>query len=260
VAALGTTLRFDLLPSTQDEAIRRVREGASPGLCIVALRQHRGRGRLDHRWDSPEGGLYLSLALPEPKFEPGLVPIGVGAVLAASLSERYGFAAVLKWPNDVLVPSAGRPAPKLAGVLVDRVLSPAFGTAVVVGVGINAASVRSAFPPDLAPRVAILSELAGRTVPPEEVEPVARAAIEGTVERLASATGRTALWQQCRGVLYGVGRPVRVDGHRAGILRDLAEDGALLVEGPQGRTEIRAGDVEVEEVGGTGRSDGVGRS
>ncbi|HEV2520460.1 MAG TPA: biotin--[acetyl-CoA-carboxylase] ligase [Thermoplasmata archaeon] len=243
---MAERLVFDLLPSTQDEAIRRIRAGAEPGLTVVARRQHRGRGRLDHTWSSPEGGLYLSIAVPEPPLAPGLVPVGVGAGLSIAVHEHYGVATELKWPNDLLTISDGRSPQKLAGILVDRVISPTFGIALVVGIGLNASSPRGQFPPELAERVAILTELCHRRVEPSEVEPIAIAAVHRTVDRLASPEGRGQVLAECRRVLFGVGRPVRVDGRPFGVIRDLADDGALLVERDGGLAPVVAGEVELE--------------
>jgi BirA family transcriptional regulator, biotin operon repressor / biotin---[acetyl-CoA-carboxylase] ligase len=239
---------FDLLPSTQDEAVGRARAGAPAGLVVVARRQHRGRGRLDHSWASPEGGLYLSMVTAEPRLEPGLVPVGVGAGLAATLAERYPLETAVKWPNDLFARAREGRFGKLAGVLVDRVLSPTLGVALVVGVGVNVTMARSDLPDELAPRVAILKELAGRPVPLEEVEAIVTEVIQGTVERLGSVEGRSEVWSMARRVLYGIGRPVRVDGRTAGVLRDLAVDGALLVEGAQGIERLRSGEIEVEGI------------
>jgi BirA family biotin operon repressor/biotin-[acetyl-CoA-carboxylase] ligase len=60
----------------------------------------------------------------------GWLPLLTGVAVVSSLP---AVGASLKWPNDVLV--SGR---KLAGILVERVESPA-GAAAVVGVGVNVA-------------------------------------------------------------------------------------------------------------------------
>lgn len=239
-------IAFDLLPSTQDEAVRRVREGAAPGLTVVARRQHRGRGRLDHGWVSPLGGLYLSTVVGEPPFAPGLFPLGVGASLSRSLDRKFGVVTAMKWPNDLLVASPGRPARKLAGILVDRVLSPRFGVALVVGIGLNAACERAEFPADLSERVAVLSELCDRKVEPPEVEPIVLEAVGATARRLRSSEGRRELWEESRRLLYGLGRAVRIDGRPGGVIRGLDEDGALLVDHDGELLTVHAGDVVVE--------------
>jgi BirA family transcriptional regulator, biotin operon repressor / biotin---[acetyl-CoA-carboxylase] ligase len=243
---LAQRFAFATIGSTQTEAIRRVQAGAAPAFRVVARVQETGLGRLDHGWSSPAGGLYLSLALPARRPPTGLWPVGIGSAVGGALTAVFGVPTFVKWPNDVLAGRSGRPAGKLAGILVDRLATSDGQEAIVVGLGLNCATARSAFPPELAKRVAILSELAGRSISPEETEPVVVDAIERTAQQLASAEGERAVWAECRRALWGIGRAVRVDGAPMGRMRDLAEDGALLVEDERGIRAVRAGEVVLE--------------
>ncbi len=57
-------LRYDSLPSTNDEVARQAALGADEGLCVIAAEQTAGRGRLQRAWLSPNGrSLLLSLRL-----------------------------------------------------------------------------------------------------------------------------------------------------------------------------------------------------
>jgi BirA family transcriptional regulator, biotin operon repressor / biotin---[acetyl-CoA-carboxylase] ligase len=243
---LAQRFAFATIGSTQSEAIRRIRSGDAPEFSIVARVQAAGLGRLDHGWISPPGGLYLSLALSARRPPSGLWPVGLGTAIGRSIADSFGVPTLVKWPNDILASRAGEPAGKLAGILVDRLASPSGGEAVVVGLGLNCATVRSSLPKEIAGRTAILSELASRPILPEEAEPVAIDAIERTAERLSTAEGERAVWSESRRALWGVGRSVRVDGVPRGRMHDLAEDGALLVEDEQGIHAVRAGEVVVE--------------
>jgi BirA family transcriptional regulator, biotin operon repressor / biotin---[acetyl-CoA-carboxylase] ligase len=236
---------FEEIPSTQAEAVRLARAGSPAGTYVVASRQTAGQGRADHAWASPTGGLYLSVVVSLPAFQPGLVPLAIGERLRQHFEEAYGVHSVLKWPNDILVPLDSRSMRKLAGVIVDRVDD----RTAVVGIGINVATRRSEFPPELEDRVAILRELT--SYPPEvpQVESEALEVVHSTVELLESEAGRRALVAACRRSLYGRGRPARVDGRPVGVIRDLGEDGELWVEGEQGRRAVWAGDLTIEEEG-----------
>ncbi|HUS31055.1 MAG TPA: hypothetical protein VMZ53_21240, partial [Kofleriaceae bacterium] len=57
--------RIDLesCASTNDEAARLARAGASRGTVVIAERQTAGRGRDGRVWESPPGGLYMSIVL-----------------------------------------------------------------------------------------------------------------------------------------------------------------------------------------------------
>jgi len=99
--------RVDLVDcgSTNDEAARLARAGASHGTVVVAEAQRAGRGREGRAWASPRGvGLYLSAVLRPPlplvDVPPMTLAIGIACCDAA---RPYAPAVVLKWPNDLLV-------------------------------------------------------------------------------------------------------------------------------------------------------------
>lgn len=119
--------------STNDDMIAAAREGAPHGTAEATHLQTAGRGRRGHVWQSPEGGLYLSIVL-RPDVPMQLFS-GLPAVCALGCSEALsGLGAegiALKWPNDVIV---GRR--KLAGLLVEGGYGEG-GTFAVVGIGIN---------------------------------------------------------------------------------------------------------------------------
>jgi len=236
---------FEEIPSTQAEALRLVREGAPTGTYVVATRQSAGKGRIGHTWVSPTGGLYLSLIVALPSSPTGVVSLALGERLRQHFEEAYGVRSVLKWPNDLMVPTEGGPLRKLAGVLVDRVVE---GSA-VVGVGVNVAVLRADFPPELREHVAILGELTSYPPDVAQVETEALEVIASTIELLESEAGRRALVAACRRSLYGRGRAAHVDGRPVGIIRDLGEDGELWVEGDHGREAVWAGDLTIEEEG-----------
>ncbi len=234
------------LPSTQTEAIRRARAGAPHGGTVVARRRTSGRGRLDHAWSSPEGGLYLSVVVRAPTENAALLPLAAGARIGRALADRYRIHPVLKWPNDLLI-LEGRRTRKLAGILTDEVDSPTLGRAAVVGVGLNVSTPVAAFPPALAPRVVTLAEL--MPVPPslDALEEVVVEAIVSAAEALASASHVPAILEECRAALHGVGCRATVDGTLTGVIRALGDEGELWLTTREGPVAVRAGDLVVEE-------------
>lgn len=213
---------------------------------MVARRQTGGRGRLDHGWFSPSGGLYLSLVLSSPIPTP-LLPLALGARLLESFRERYGVPAALQWPNDLYVVAPGRPARKLGGILVDRVDSPALGSAAVAGIGINVVLPRADVPPELAGRVASLGEFV--RPPPEltDLEHDVAANAVDAAHALAAPGGAEAAVRRCRELLHGAGRWAVVDGRLRGRIAGLGDDGALLLDVGAERVSIRAGELRVED-------------
>jgi BirA family transcriptional regulator, biotin operon repressor / biotin---[acetyl-CoA-carboxylase] ligase len=122
--------------STQDVALELLRDGAPPGLVVVADAQRSGRGRLGRSWrDSVQGrsgpaNLAVTATVAPPSRGVGLVPLVAGVAVA----EAYGMAGGrprLKWPNDVLLD--GR---KAAGILVERHTTDAGGV-LLIGCGLN---------------------------------------------------------------------------------------------------------------------------
>lgn len=145
-----TVLMWDLhrvatTGSTNADVAVAARAGAAEGYAVVAGHQSAGRGRLDRRWDAPPGtALAMSFLL-----RPGGVPVArwpwlpllAGVAVVDGVRSAAGVAAVLKWPNDVLLDGG-----KLTGILAERVETPA-GPAAVVGIGLNVAQTADQLPP-----------------------------------------------------------------------------------------------------------------
>lgn len=132
---------FDILPSTNDALWDLINQGASSGTTVIAAQQQSGRGQWGRQWQSPPGGLYLSVALlfnrstaNAPK-----VPASKGTELTlwsawgiATILRAYSVPVWLKWPNDVLL--YGR---KLGGILTETRLQQGQITVAVIGIGLN---------------------------------------------------------------------------------------------------------------------------
>jgi BirA family transcriptional regulator, biotin operon repressor / biotin---[acetyl-CoA-carboxylase] ligase len=245
---VGPREHYAEVESTQDRAVALAKEGAAAGTRVVADRQTHGRGRLDHFWESPEGGLYLSVVLPAPTAHLSLLPLALGARLAESFGVAYDVPIRVKWPNDlVVVGEPGTPGRKLAGILVDHVPSPRFGTAAVAGVGVNVAANPLDFPSPLRGRMASLAEFVPGPVSLAEVEEVVvRRALEAAAG-LWDPEGAEATRALCRRYLYGVGRRATVDGRELGTVAALGDEGELWLDAGTHRVAIRAGDLRLEE-------------
>jgi BirA family transcriptional regulator, biotin operon repressor / biotin---[acetyl-CoA-carboxylase] ligase len=128
-------LRFDSLDSTNVKARELARQGAAgEGTVLVATRQTAGKGRGNHLWHSPEGGLFLS-ALLYPKQAKRLtdLPILVGVALAQAVRQiaPKSCEVTLKWPNDVLINWK-----KVGGILCEALGEECFELC-VAGIGLN---------------------------------------------------------------------------------------------------------------------------
>lgn len=237
--------RFDRIASTQAEALERLRTGAPAGTTVIAACQTAGRGRMDHTWASPLGGVYLSKIALAPRDGLPLVPMAVALRIAEMLETRFAVRTRLRWPNDLW--TVGRPRPgKISGVLADHVVRGA-EELVVVGVGINATSSRSEFPESLRSTVAILAEISEGPVDRGSLESGTEEAIDLALDDLRRPGGPTRVVAGARARLDGLGRPVTIDGQRAGRIVGLSDGGGLIVEGAGGPREVLAGTVAFEE-------------
>ncbi|HET9423130.1 MAG TPA: biotin--[acetyl-CoA-carboxylase] ligase [Nocardioides sp.] len=231
-------------PSTNALVADRAREGAPDGLVVVADHQTAGRGRLDRTWETPAGAALTFSMLLRPTVPtrswPWL-PLLTGYAVARALIAR-GYAAGVKWPNDVLIGEG-----KVAGILVERVDTPE-GPAAVVGVGLNTGMTAEELP---VPTATSLSLEQGGSPAPDRVAVL--------LEVLASIRQAYDAWQlggepaaERLATSYAVacvtvGRAVRVDLPDGSVLEGTAEavdsSGRLVVRTADGPREVGAGDV-----------------
>lgn len=223
-------LRYECLPSTNDEAKRLAVGGAPGGTAIWALRQTRGRGRRGALWHSPEGNAFVSVIV-RPGLDAGLagrLAVAAGQAVALTLSDLSGAAIRTKWPNDIVLD--GR---KLGGILVETGVSVSRVQWAVVGVGINVAHAPQVEPPGLP--AARLADAGWRGGLEEVVGAVATAV--GGVGETCAAEARWLDVQRRWSAMDDTRGPVIVveaDGTWEGTGVGLDADGALLVETPAG--------------------------
>ncbi len=125
---------FDVIDSTQNYAIRLAKKPEENGSLIVSEKQTHGKGRLDRKWISPSGGIWMSLVL-QPNFEiPSvtLFPVLASLAVAIAIEKSLKIKPKLKWPNDVTL--RGK---KVAGILVDATIESGKIEHLVLGIGIN---------------------------------------------------------------------------------------------------------------------------
>lgn len=243
---MGPDETHEVLGSTQERAADLARRGAPDFTVVSARRQTAGIGRLDHAWESPTGGLYCSVIAPSPPTPPTLFPLAVGEELSRRLAARWAVRARIKWPNDLWVAEPGSLPGKLAGILVDRVETP-IGPRLVAGIGVNVRSRRADFPVGLRGAVVTLAELLPEPPTIEAVCDEAVASVRAATRSLATPDGCARVVAGCRRSLFGVGRPALVDGRPLGLIRSVAEDGALtLADGPA-EVRVYAGHLTVLE-------------
>lgn len=237
---LGRALRtLAETESTNDDALAWARAGAPDGALVIAGAQRRGRGRHGNRWLSPAGeNLTGSLVIRPKLFAADAPPVtlAVGLAVRDAVAARITSPVQLKWPNDVWVLGE-----KIAGILVESVVSGREVQALIVGVGLNVET--RDFPPEL--RATSLARLGATDRAQEALWVDLLAALE---QRLLEHErgGCAAIVSQlgAHDALYG--KRVRVDGV-AGVAAGIAADGGLMIETGTGRATVHGGHVELLE-------------
>ncbi|MDH2415075.1 biotin--[acetyl-CoA-carboxylase] ligase [Nocardioides sp. CER19] len=233
-------------PSTNAVVAERARQGAPEGLVVVTEHQTAGRGRLDRTWETPlHSALTLSVLLRPPVDRvpaqrwPWL-PLLTGLAVTSALREE-GYAAGVKWPNDVLLRTRSGEEKKVCGILVERVETPD-GPAAVVGIGLNTSLTVAELPVPTATSLAIESGgPVDRTAVLRSVLRGLRGHYEDWVAdpdtlRSAYAAASVTLGRQVRAELPGgatlVGRATAIDA-----------SGRVVIATEQGEKAVGAGDV-----------------
>lgn len=229
--------------STHDAAARLIDEmdddEASLGpTVLLAVRQSAGRGRGDHTWTSPEGGLYLSwLSSGIPTSRVARLPMVAAAAAWQALAsvglEGHG----IKWPNDIL--HGGR---KLAGLLVTARHGPPHWATVSLGVNLASAPELAA---DASYPAGCLADALGPRTWSAWVEPIVASFVAELTKALSDPGPALSLWRAA--LIHRPGDRVAVrlaSGEMVhGSFRGVTADGFLrLGEGDSERV-VSTGDV-----------------
>lgn len=192
------------------------------GDVFTADYQTHGRGRLNHKWESPRGkNIIMSVVLSVenlPPEEVATLPLVVGYAVA----EAAG--GVVKWPNDVYL--SGR---KAAGILCERK-----DDFVIAGIGVNVGEV----PAVVADRAIAIPSLTIKAI---------LASLERAYE-LWRTQGFAAIYPKLKAVDFLSGKTLSVrqtDDDTCpvrGVCDGICSDGSLLVGG----VKVYAGEAHVE--------------
>ncbi len=149
-------LTYSNIASTQDTARQIALDGHLLPFAVIAETQSKGRGRRGKSWDSPPGGLWLTLALPVPSAEAvrQSALVAAHAVASVVLTET-GIRTLVKWPNDLLVKRR-----KVCGILAETLVQSGT-TTLLMGIGIN---VNNVVPLDQLPRATSLRGELGHSI------------------------------------------------------------------------------------------------
>jgi len=224
-----------LVDSTNERARALAAAGAPHGTLVTADEQSAGRGRHGRSWRAePGSALLLSLVLRDLDTSDAILPLAAAVAVCEAAEEVAPVECRIKWPNDVWIERR-----KLAGILIEG--RPQQGWT-VLGIGLNVTTTR--FPGELSETATSLRLAAPGSE--GEVDEVLGVLLEALTRWLNHPTaGVLAAWRS-RDALRG--EPIRWSGGR-GTAVGVDDAGALLVETPEGRLALQAGEVHLEGVG-----------
>ena len=133
--------------------------GVENGTVVISEKQTKAKGRSGKSWESPLGGVWLSIIL-NPNVDHSKIPLitlATGVAVAKTLENIGVEDPEIKWPNDIMINGK-----KVCGILTEAVAK--FNTieSVIIGVGIDANLDVEQFPEDLEEGTTTLKEVLGR--------------------------------------------------------------------------------------------------
>ena len=207
------------------------------GSVVISEKQTNARGRSGKAWESPIGGVWLSVILhPHVDYSKlPLITLATGVAVAKAL-ERIGVKdAEIKWPNDIMIHDK-----KVCGILTEAVTQ--FNTIenIIIGVGIDVNMDITNFPDELQAGTTTIADELGEKADEntlirvflEEFEKIGEVFLEDGIEDIL---------KEWRKRSYTIGKIVEVrapfnkyyDAYVVGI----GKEGALIVEKIDGTLE-----------------------
>ncbi|MEN9203362.1 MAG: biotin--[acetyl-CoA-carboxylase] ligase [Thermostichus sp. DG_1_6_bins_120] len=196
------------------------------GTVLVSTCQRAGQGQYGRVWQSPPGGLYLSVWLGSPALPHSLLELTLTLAwgIVGNLRQTLGLPLGLKWPNDLVVVDERQPGHllKLGGILLhSRLGGSGQLLGLVAGCGINLNN-------PVPERAISLSQLLGSRQDPTWIG----ALVLGGMER-GFYTWQQAGFQAIRPEYERWMIPTQVDWPERGVVATvlgLAEDGRMRVQ------------------------------
>ena len=239
---------FQNLSSTMDEADRHGANRVADGTVVVAETQQASRGRFGRTWVSQPGNLYFSVVFyPTLKALPLLSPLA-GVAVVRAIAKTTGLRPRIKWPNDVLIDGK-----KVAGILVESVISGEEVRYAVLGIGVNVALDPKALG-ELSATATSLNAAAAREVPRDDLLRRLLQELDGLYLALTKGGSPIGEW---RGLLDTLGRRITASAGRespTGIAEGVDDLGNLQLRLDDGRlVTLTTGDVTLAQSGDSSR-------
>ena len=129
--------KFDSVTSTNDIAIKMIKEKKCENGCVYANKQTAGRGTYGKKWISQEGNLFISIFFKlDVRYPPFHEFFKINPVVISHIIKNLCIAKkiTMKYPNDVFVNGK-----KICGLLQEAITSNSKNF-LIIGIGINIVS------------------------------------------------------------------------------------------------------------------------
>ena len=126
-------LKFNTVKSTNDIAIRLIKQKVKKPSLIFSKNQTKGRGTMGKKWISKKGNLFLSIffEIKQKKINFKHFAILNAYLLKRVLSKQFSNKIKIKWPNDLFFEKN-----KICGILQETITQEE-NIFLIVGIGIN---------------------------------------------------------------------------------------------------------------------------
>lgn len=221
---------FNEVSSTNTVAKFLSMNGIEDGSVVISEKQTRARGRSGKAWESPLGGIWLSIIL-NPHVDHSKLPLitlATGVAVAKTLEKIGVENPEIKWPNDIMINGK-----KVCGILTEAVAK--FNTIenVIIGVGIDANLDVDQFPEDLQSGTTTLKEELGRTGNENLLIQIFLEEFE-QISELFDHEGYEEILKEWRKRSYSIGKIVEVrepfNKYYDAYVLGISKEGALVVE------------------------------
>ncbi|NLN07570.1 MAG: biotin--[acetyl-CoA-carboxylase] ligase [Firmicutes bacterium] len=244
---LGKTIHYERrMESTNKKARELAEAGAAEGTLVVAEEQTTGRGRLGRFWNSPPGGIWLSLLL-RPALSTSQITLLTLLAAVAAVEATISACKItpgIKWPNDLLYDNK-----KLAGILTEISAEADCVHYLIVGIGFNANITAEQFAPEISKTATSVLAATGAAINRAAWVKAFLASFE-TYYYPALRSDFTAVLERWRHYTVTLGQEVavRFAGQViCGRAVDIDSQGALLLETDKGLVRCLAGDVTMKK-------------
>ena len=228
---------FKEVSSTNTVAKFLSMNGIESGSVIISEKQTKAKGRSGKSWESPLGGVWLSMVL-NPNVDYAKLPLitlATGVAVAKTL-EKIGIEnPEIKWPNDIIIHDK-----KVCGILTEAVTKLNTIENVIIGVGIDANLNVADFPEELQDGTTTLKEELGKDVNENSLIRIFLEEFE-KISELFNHEGYEDILKEWRKRSYTIGKIVEVrepfNTYYDAYVLGIGKEGALVVEKIDGTLE-----------------------